>query len=450
MVTFIKNKKFLLILFLLFFISSSTAFALEIDWPLSPGGTVLNDDSDVGDMVQYFYEWAIALGGLATFVSLVSGGFKYLSSMGRPEVMKEARDQITSAFAGLILLLSAWLILNVINPDLTTFKREAYNLDSIRDYYESFQIEELPSCDYVELYEGEDYGGGALDIIRKEGRLPPDNKRLTVADGYREMRPLSSRAFTSEALPEFDCPNPDPVNGCPCPEYGCGCILQLFKTVGADPCGGKLGEKSATSKILLKDEAMMEQVSCVRLTGIKCQCRKLDVDEECTTDFSVDTAWGDDEFRCLGEDRRCLDGKCVTCKGTILKDGCTSPSSPGCVALAMAPLSPKTIAGNPSELACWYAGKAYDWEGGDSCDTTCKDRGGCVEANWNDDGSCSIGKALWGCSRCRMELQHSDPGYWGSLIGFWAPGCVFRQVGLSQSCSQGYWIQARRFCVCGK
>jgi hypothetical protein len=447
MVTFIKSKKFLLILLLLFFVSNSTAFALEIDWPLSPGGTVLNDDSDVGDMVQYFYEWAIALGGLATFVSLVFGGFKYLSSMGRPETMKEAKDQITSAFAGLILLLSAWLILNIINPDLTTFKRESYNLDHIKQQYDSFHVEKMPSCDYVELYPSDGYGGGAMEIIGKEGFSPPDNKRLTIADSYKEMRPLSSRAFTSEALPEFDCPDPDPVNGCPCPEYGCGCVLQLFTTDSkGDPCGEKLGEKSASSGILLREEARGEQITCVKLSGIDCQCRELDAEGECTTNLSVDTAWGDDEFGCLGKNRRCLTGKCITCGGTILKDGC---SSPGCAALVMAPESPKTLAGNPSELACWYVGNSADLDLAPSCTDTCKDKAGqdgkCVQANWNDDGSCSTGKQLWGCSGCNWVLSvNSDPGYWG-----WTDECSYRDSP-TQVCSGTYWSFARRFCVCDR
>ena len=449
MVSFIKSKKFLLILILLVFIRSSTALALEIDWPPSPGGTVLDDDSDVGDMVKYFYEWAIALGGIATFFALILGGFQYISSMGKPEAMKEARERITSAIWGLILLLSSWLILNTINPDLTTFRRNSYNLDYLNEMLEALSIEELPSCDYVELFPGEDYGGGAMEIEGKEREEAPKNIRLTAADGYRKMTPQSSKAFTSEALVEFDCSDPD-LNtecaspeygcGCTCPEYGCGCVLQLFKTDGGDLCGSKIGEMSASSRDLLSQEGGTEEnITCVRLSGIGCRCRELDDQGECTTNFSTNTAWGDNEFRCFGEDRRCLDGKCINCKGMALPDGCG-----GCSNRELIP----GYTGS-SELACWYVGSVAFLEGGKSCKTTCARHGGCIDADWNDNGSCTTGEALWNCKGfCRMELTNADPGYWGSEWGFWDPGCVYRHADLSQDCDQEYWLEARRFCVC--
>lgn len=443
MVRFIKSKKFLLILILLVFVSSSTTLALEIDWPISPGKTVLDDDSDVGDMVQYFYEWAIGLGGIATFFALVLGGFQYISSMGKPEAMKEARERITSAVWGLILLLSSWLILNTINPDLTTFRRTSYDLEYLNEMLESLDIEQLPSCDYVELYPKEGYAGAAMVIEGKESVAPPGNTRLTIADDYRVMRPLSSRAFTSEALPEFGCPTPDPVKGCVCPEYGCGCVLQVFKTASGDACGNKLGEKSASSKKLLREEARQETITCVRLSGTGCQCRVLDAQGECTTDISDDTAWGDNDFRCLGRDRRCLDGKCIKCKGTVLPDGCGGCSNRELI----------TGYTGSSELACWYKAKSGDlWAGGESCNAACTNHGGCVQANWDDDSSCSTGKTLQGCTACRDEIQGADPGYWGGVAPFniYGPGCVYRRAGINQVCSQAYWLYARRFCVCAK
>ena len=116
------NKKTILFLaFLGIFCITSTVLALQVTWPPSPVGTNLTDESQLPDMVKYFYEWGIALGGLAAFISLVMAGFQYLTSVGRPEVMGEAMDRIRSALFGLVLLLSSWLILNIINPRLTTF-----------------------------------------------------------------------------------------------------------------------------------------------------------------------------------------------------------------------------------------------------------------------------------------------------------------------------------------
>jgi hypothetical protein len=111
-------KKIFLI-FIGILIPFSIAFALEIDWPPSPLGTDLTDASTLTDLVKYLYEWGIALGGLAAFIALLIAGFIYLTSVGDPQKMADARGRIIWALAGLVLLLAAWLILNTINPDLT-------------------------------------------------------------------------------------------------------------------------------------------------------------------------------------------------------------------------------------------------------------------------------------------------------------------------------------------
>ncbi len=118
-----KNKKIIIGLIILgIFSVNSVAFAseLEVHWPPSPLGTLLTDASDLTIFIRYLYEWGIALGGLAAFIALIIAGFQYLTSVGDPARMKEAMDRIKSAFLGLVLLLGSWLILNTINPQLTT------------------------------------------------------------------------------------------------------------------------------------------------------------------------------------------------------------------------------------------------------------------------------------------------------------------------------------------
>lgn len=97
----------------------SEVLALETAWPASPLGTTLTDASDLTEMVKYFYEWGVFIGGIAAFISLLFGGFLYLTSAGNPSRVSEAKDRMTSAIIGLILLLSIYLILNTINPELT-------------------------------------------------------------------------------------------------------------------------------------------------------------------------------------------------------------------------------------------------------------------------------------------------------------------------------------------
>ena len=81
-------------------------FSLTLDMPLN-------------EIVAWFYYFIIGVAGLAAFVMLVTGGVKYLTSAGSPSAISDAKDQIKSALLGLLIILMSWLILQVINPDLT-------------------------------------------------------------------------------------------------------------------------------------------------------------------------------------------------------------------------------------------------------------------------------------------------------------------------------------------
>ena len=123
----IKNRKIILGLLTVIGISlSSAVFALQTTWPSSPTGIQLTDNSDLTDLVQYLYEWGITLGGLAVFIALIIAGVQYLGSVGDPGAMREAKGRIISAGIGLALLLGSWLILNTINPELTTLQPPPY------------------------------------------------------------------------------------------------------------------------------------------------------------------------------------------------------------------------------------------------------------------------------------------------------------------------------------
>lgn len=117
-----KNKFIFLLVFLGVFALAGSALALEVDWPNSPMGTQLNDDSQLVDFIKYLYEWGISLGGFVAFVALIIAGFQYLTSAGNAGKMADAMDRMRSAGLGLILLLASVLILNTINPQLTVLE----------------------------------------------------------------------------------------------------------------------------------------------------------------------------------------------------------------------------------------------------------------------------------------------------------------------------------------
>ncbi len=105
--------------------TASLALSLNLDYPSFTIGTQtfdLNTNQDLNQIVAWFYYFIIGIAGLSAFVMLVWGGVQYLTSAGNPTAIGDAKDRIKSALLGLLLILTSWLILQVINPDLTTLK----------------------------------------------------------------------------------------------------------------------------------------------------------------------------------------------------------------------------------------------------------------------------------------------------------------------------------------
>lgn len=127
MFNFFKNtiKKRALLLFLefyLFFLQTPQAGAMEIDWPTLPGGLTIDSGTTLPQLITYFFNFSIAISGILAFAMLVYGGFRYVSSVGSPSAQKDARDIISSALLGVLLLLASVLLLQLINPDILTLK----------------------------------------------------------------------------------------------------------------------------------------------------------------------------------------------------------------------------------------------------------------------------------------------------------------------------------------
>jgi len=68
--------------------------------------------------VQEVYTFALAIVGIAVFIQFIRAGFGYLTAAGNTSKTQKSKEIMTNAVAGAILLLSAVLILMVINPDL--------------------------------------------------------------------------------------------------------------------------------------------------------------------------------------------------------------------------------------------------------------------------------------------------------------------------------------------
>ncbi|MDP3901647.1 MAG: pilin [bacterium] len=102
-------------------IPSVTVFAQgESPSPVSISGLCPTDD--ISACIQSIYNFSVYIGGFLAMAAIVWGAIEWTTSAGNPSKLSEAKDRITSAVYGMILLLAAYLILNTINPQLTELK----------------------------------------------------------------------------------------------------------------------------------------------------------------------------------------------------------------------------------------------------------------------------------------------------------------------------------------
>lgn len=117
---FVFKKQVLSIILILILFSpniSSAAIVLNLDYP-KIGPFDLNVNQDLNQIVAWFYYFIVSIAGIAAFFMLIWGGFEWLTSAGSPARIADAKDRISSAILGLLLILVSFLILQVINPEL--------------------------------------------------------------------------------------------------------------------------------------------------------------------------------------------------------------------------------------------------------------------------------------------------------------------------------------------
>jgi hypothetical protein len=120
-----KNKNNLIFLILLacasLFLLAPDASAQGLQYTLLekvPG--TANVGSDLRGYIEAIYKIALIIVTLSAVLMLSIGGFMYLTSAGNTSAMGTAKGVIFDSIIGLVIALAAWLLLNVINPDLVS------------------------------------------------------------------------------------------------------------------------------------------------------------------------------------------------------------------------------------------------------------------------------------------------------------------------------------------
>ncbi|MDP2648760.1 MAG: hypothetical protein U1D26_02655 [Patescibacteria group bacterium] len=80
----------------------------------------LYNSADLSTYVNRVFTFAIAIGAMAAVLRLVFAGYLYMAQSDMWSSKGQARMIIADVTLGLLLLLSVWLILNQINPDIVS------------------------------------------------------------------------------------------------------------------------------------------------------------------------------------------------------------------------------------------------------------------------------------------------------------------------------------------
>ena len=129
-------KKFLAIFLLTILLFNVTyVFALEVKYPRIPGAKytpneiaeliqkkqILREDM-ASYYFQYWFNFSIIIGVLICLFAIIFGGIKLLISKDKPLEIVSARSWASSGLLGLLIILSSYLILATISPELVGLK----------------------------------------------------------------------------------------------------------------------------------------------------------------------------------------------------------------------------------------------------------------------------------------------------------------------------------------
>lgn len=179
-------------------------YKLSIDIPCQPiaGGQCPKlPESGPAGYVARLYQFGLMVAGLLAFAGIIYGSVKYILSAGNMASLDDAKEQITSAIYGLLLLLGAFIILYTINPTLVQLRN--------------------PEAPIINVGE-----------IINRGKLPPPEQRLTDGGGTGAGGDLLCSAGSYSGL-SVRIGSQEQVSSFVCTQ----CVYGASKTIAGDSSG---------------------------------------------------------------------------------------------------------------------------------------------------------------------------------------------------------------------
>ncbi len=163
-----KHVFFFVFSFLVLGLSLATPVAQALDYQLLEKIPFTNNigGSDLPKYVSAIYKAALVIVTLSAVLMVSIGGFMYLTSAGNTASMGTAKGIIYDSLIGLVIALSAWLVLYIINPDLVQISLKGVPTTPITNA-------PAPSISLASLPTGDDKTLAAL--IQSTGNIALDN-----------------------------------------------------------------------------------------------------------------------------------------------------------------------------------------------------------------------------------------------------------------------------------
>lgn len=98
------------------------AAELEVDYPVLATGAKITPTSTLTEYLKYVFDFGIGLGFAAVIFSLAWAGVLYFLSPAIPSALAKAKDRVSGALSGLLILVLFYLIITTINPYLAIFR----------------------------------------------------------------------------------------------------------------------------------------------------------------------------------------------------------------------------------------------------------------------------------------------------------------------------------------
>ncbi|MDD5342603.1 MAG: pilin [Patescibacteria group bacterium] len=128
--------------------------------------------TNLAEYISIFYRYFIGIIGIFAVAMIMFGGFKWITASGNSEKINQAKDNITSAIIGVVIALFSYVLLQTINPMITSLKSDISGITGIEGAYSQICQNLYGAGWQAKVGKGADFNaecGDELDIIDAAG-----------------------------------------------------------------------------------------------------------------------------------------------------------------------------------------------------------------------------------------------------------------------------------------